>query len=346
MRCLRLKDLPPAEGSRTGWPWTEETGPAPDATPGGAPWPRISVVTPSYNQGQFIERTIRSVLLQGYPNLEYVIVDGGSDDGTTEVLRRYEPWLSHWVSEKDGGQSQAINKGWRTASGDILAWLNSDDYYALGTLQAAAAAFEQAGPQVGVVFGKGAFVSGERVVGYAGEEFRLEEILQTLSCAVPQPSAFARASLIRRLNGVAEDLHLAMDWDLWNRAALESELRFFPDLWSYASAWAGQKTRRHPYDCAPEMLRSMQRLLKRKDVPPGIRSIRRSLLAATSVRCAGDYRRSRRYLKMQLCFLAAFVQCPLLTLRHAGLRDSVKMATGPFLPLLLACRQRLRLLST
>src|SRR5262249_37792728 len=102
-------DFPGAPLGKSGWPWTVE---APQVAPlrsDGSSWPRISIVTPSYNQGAFIEETIRSVLLQGYPNLEYMVIDGGSADQTIEIIRRYEKWLTHWVSEKDRGQSQAIN---------------------------------------------------------------------------------------------------------------------------------------------------------------------------------------------------------------------------------------------
>lgn len=129
MRCPTLKELPLPSPDKTGWPWTEESPRLPDEMPDGAPWPRISIVTPSFNQSGFIEETIRSVLLQGYPNLEYMIFDGGSKDGSVEVIEKYSPWLAHWTSEPDRGQAHAINKGFSRSTGSLLAWINSDDYY-------------------------------------------------------------------------------------------------------------------------------------------------------------------------------------------------------------------------
>ncbi len=135
MRCPTLAELPPPPPDRTGWPWTEETPPLPDTMPDGSPWPRISIVTPSYNQRHFLEETIRSVLLQGYPNLVYILIDGGSTDGSIEVIEKYEPWLAYWVSESDRGQSYAINKGFERCSGDLITYQNSDDFYLPGTFQ-------------------------------------------------------------------------------------------------------------------------------------------------------------------------------------------------------------------
>lgn len=124
---------PPPEGT-AGWPWhTESAGVGRMTVPAGG-CPRITIVTPSYNQGEFLEETIRSVLLQGYPNLEYLVIDGGSSDNSVEIIRKYEPWLAYWVSERDRGQSHAINKGFDRATGDIVAWLNSDDIYFPGVL--------------------------------------------------------------------------------------------------------------------------------------------------------------------------------------------------------------------
>jgi len=129
MRCPTLSELPPPPEGKTGWPWTVESRQLPDTMPDGSPWPRISIVTPSYNQGQFIEETIRSVLLQGYPDLEYIIIDGGSTDESVEIIKKYSPWLKYWVSEPDKGQAHAINKGFECATGSVGAYLNSDDYY-------------------------------------------------------------------------------------------------------------------------------------------------------------------------------------------------------------------------
>jgi glycosyltransferase involved in cell wall biosynthesis len=152
MRCPTLADLPPPPVDKTGWPWTVEAPQLLDARPDGTSWPRISIVTPTYNQGAFIEGTIRSILLQGYPDLEYIIVDGGSTDGAVDIIRKYSPWLTYWVSEPDRGQAHAINKGFQKASGQLLNWLNSDDVLLRNALRTVADIAELM-PQAGIISG-------------------------------------------------------------------------------------------------------------------------------------------------------------------------------------------------
>jgi len=134
-----IKSLP-SSPNKTGWPWSVEV--SGDVYKSKSDWPKISIVTPSYNQGEFIEETIRSILLQNYPNLEYIIIDGGSTDNTVEVIKKYQPWITYWVSEPDKGQANAINKGLEKSTGQIFNWINSDDYLSPNALQVIAEAFE------------------------------------------------------------------------------------------------------------------------------------------------------------------------------------------------------------
>lgn len=151
--ALTLKDLPLPPPGKSGWPWTEQTKPLPERMSDGSEWPRISVVTPSFNQGQFIEETIRSVLLQGYPNLEYIIIDGGSTDNTIEVIKKYERHISYWVSEPDKGQSNALNKGFKRATGEWIGWQNSDDYYLPKALEHTIQEWKSIKRNIGVIYG-------------------------------------------------------------------------------------------------------------------------------------------------------------------------------------------------
>lgn len=128
-RAITLADLPPPPAGRTGWPWTKESSLVPDFRADGGRWPAISIVTPSFNQGQYLEETIRSVLLQGYPNLQYVVMDGGSSDESPEIIRRYAPFISYSEIRQDRGQAHALNKGLALATGAYVSWVNSDDYY-------------------------------------------------------------------------------------------------------------------------------------------------------------------------------------------------------------------------
>jgi glycosyltransferase involved in cell wall biosynthesis len=138
---LTPKDLPPPAPGKSGWPWTTHNKRLPEKMPDGSEWPRLSIVTPSYNQGKFIEATIRSVLLQGYPNLEYIIIDGGSTDNSVETIKKYDKYLFYWHSKKDRGQADAINQGLEKSSGQILGWINSDDVYVKGTFHKIVKAF-------------------------------------------------------------------------------------------------------------------------------------------------------------------------------------------------------------
>lgn len=219
--------LPAPPPGREGWPWTDAPPAPPAAMPSGRAWPRVSVVTPSYNQGRFIEQTIRSVLLQGYPDLEYIVMDGGSTDESVEVIRRYEPFLAHWESGRDRGQSHAINKGFARATGDVLCWLNSDDFYLPGTLGAVAEAlFEGEGAPAVVGHCVQVYADGRPPHRGFGRFEGRERMLQFWKgYQMHQPSIFWRREVFERVGYLDESLHLTMDFDYWARMAEHFEFR-------------------------------------------------------------------------------------------------------------------------
>lgn len=226
MHCPTLIELLPPPSGKTGWPWTEESPQLPDTMPDGSPWPKVSIVTPSYNQAQFIEETIRSVMLQGYPDLEYIILDGGSTDGSVEIIRKYVDWLAYWVSEPDRGQSDALNKGFQRAHGEILAWLNCDDTYLPGAVRIAAQ-YLMEHPDVAVVYGGANFVddNGELVRRGRAIEFDLNRPCESI---IPQPAAFFRRAAFEGVGGLDINLHYRMDLDLWVRMASKFKLHNIP----------------------------------------------------------------------------------------------------------------------
>lgn len=219
MRCPTLSELPPPPLDRIGWPWTEEGPQLKDVMPNDAPWPRVSLVTPSYNQGQFVEETIRSILLQGYPNLEYIIIDGGSSDNSVEVIRKYEPWITYWVSERDRGQSQAISKGFSQTSGTIMGWLNSDDMLAPQALSAIAQAFSDSGCDI--LSGHALRVDDrtQPLREFHAEPCTVSRLLKELRSCVPQMSTFWGKAVWEECGPLAEDLRYTMDYDYFLRVA-------------------------------------------------------------------------------------------------------------------------------
>lgn len=234
MRCPTLAELPPPPLDKTGWPWTEETPSLPESMPDGSAWPRISIVTPSCNQGQFIEETIRSALLQGYPNLEYIIIDGGSADNSVEIIKKYESWLAYWVSEKDRGQSHAINKGLGYCSGDIFNWINSDDLLAPNALHVVALAWSKT-PQVIIA---GCVVN----FNEAGNEELISPNALTLEnfvnkrkarenrLAWHQPGIFLPRTGVNKAGGVQEGLRFTMDHFLMINLLKRYDVVYVPDV--------------------------------------------------------------------------------------------------------------------
>ncbi len=219
----------------------------------------VSVVTPSYNQARFLEETIRSVLVQDYPDIEYIIIDGGSTDGSVEIIRRYQDRLAAWVSEPDRGQTDAINKGFALAHGEILAWLNSDDTYEPGAV-AEAVAFLKSHPEVGLVYGDANFINENgQVIGRFPAAQTSYTKLRRGYVHIPQQSAFFRAALWREVGPLDVSFYFAMDYDLWVRLAAKAPLVYVPRLWANFRLHGNAKTILSDDRCWPEMIRVHRR---------------------------------------------------------------------------------------
>jgi glycosyltransferase involved in cell wall biosynthesis len=195
------------------------------------------------------------VLAQDYPQIEYIVIDGGSTDGTLDIIKKYAGRISAWVSEPDKGQTDAINKGFARATGNILAWINSDDTYAPGAV-AAAVGYLQEHPEVGLVYGDCNFINEHgRVIGRFNATQTDGRLLRRGYVHIPQQASFFRADLWRQVGPLDPSFYFAMDYDLWTRLAARSQLKYVPQTWANFRLHTSGKTIVADDRCWPEMIR-------------------------------------------------------------------------------------------
>lgn len=303
--------------------------------------PLVSVVTPSLNQGTFIAETIESVLGQDYPHLDYLVVDGGSTDGTLDVLRGYGARL-RWLSEPDGGQSAAINKGWQATRGDIIAWLNADDTYRPGTLQKVVKLF-LAHPEVAAVYGDCDYVDAEGrfIRRYPTRPYNYAQLVRSASNFIPQPATFIRRSVREAIGGLDESLDCVMDFDYWLRLGARFEMVYLAEDLATLRLHTAAKSLRATERFAAEMIRLYQQLFNLPDLPPALRLLQAEAFqaayynAAHSAFWAGSIAEARHYgfqawrrapLSLRWLWLA-------LPLGEAGLWLARRLRRNPYLAL-------------
>lgn len=250
--------------------------------------PPVSIVTPSFNQAAFLEQTIHSVLIQDYPRLEYIIVDGGSDDGSLEIIRKYSDQLAWWVSEPDRGQAQAINKGLSRARGEILAWLNSDDMYLPGAVAAAVGAFRDH-PGTGLVLGNAVTIDQDNrpLNDLKFGEVSLQDLISFR--VICQPAVFMRRQAFEKAGGLDESYHMLLDHHLWIRVARNHKLVHVPEILAFARHHPGAKNVAQ----AERFGQEAYRILAWMETQPDLRG----MIAANQRKVyAGAHRFNARYL--------------------------------------------------
>ncbi|MCH7588585.1 MAG: glycosyltransferase [Chloroflexi bacterium] len=222
--------------------------------------PLVSIVTPSFNQGRFLEATIQSVLDQDYANVEYIVVDGGSTDNSVDILKKYSDRLAHWISVPDAGQTDAINKGFSLANGEILAWLNSDDVYRPGAISEAVDHLQNH-PNKGMIYGDADFIDedGKWLGKFPAANTNYRKLRRGY-VHIPQQSTFFRSHLWKRVGPLDPSFYFAMDYDLWVRLAAVSEIGYVKRTWAAFRLHGEAKSMASADRCWPEMIRVHRRL--------------------------------------------------------------------------------------
>lgn len=305
MKQVKLTELPFPPENRRGWPWTEG-GDQVSALVAGNMWPKVTIVTPSFNQGQYLEETIRSVLLQGYPNLEYIIIDGGSTDNSIDIIRKYEPWLSFWISEPDAGQADAINKGFAKSAGDFLGWINSDDYLFPGVITRVVEAF-LADSGIDMIYGDVDHGWPEKniVSRLRGEQVEFIEILRTVRVPIPQQGSLWRRSVIDRVGNLDTRWQVVLDQEFFTRVAEKCRIRYLPMLMGFFRLHEDSKTISQSRRWTTELPRMYREFFERRDLEKPIKRLEMETMGAVFLTCTSiSLRCGEKKLAMQYLYRA------------------------------------------
>ncbi len=239
----------------------------------------VSIITPSYNQASYLEQTITSVLNQDHADIEYIVVDGGSTDNSVDIIKKYSNRLAYWTSEKDNGQADAINKGFTKATGEVIAWLNSDDYYLDGTVSAAVKIFDE-NPDVGLVYGNMLAVDehGKTFNALNYKQLTLEDLL----CfqIIGQPAVFMRRSVLQKTSGLDSTFHFLLDHHLWIQLAQLGRILHVPQTWAAARYHAAAKNRAQAAEFGREAFRILDWAEQNESLAPILNRVARRARAA------------------------------------------------------------------
>jgi glycosyltransferase involved in cell wall biosynthesis len=254
--------------------------------------PTLTVVTPAYNQADFLRDTIESVLAQDYPNIEHVVLDDGSTDETPRILAEYGDRLFHWETQKNMGQTPTINKGWAMTTGEIVTWLNSDDTFYDPQSVGTGLKYLIEHPEVGIVFGDSMFTEADGTELEPTRpivDFTYEKFIRRCENSISQPSAFIRRSVVERAGELDPKFYYFMDWDFWMRAGLHCKIEHIDAILSTYRLHADSKTVAQAKKAAPELEYMYRKFFDRDDLPPEIRALEKEAMMNMCFTSGGYY---------------------------------------------------------
>jgi glycosyltransferase involved in cell wall biosynthesis len=321
--------LPPS--GKFGWPWQTENRTLTHQKANGK-IPKISIITPSFNQAHFLEETIRSVLLQNYPIFEYIIIDGGSTDGSVDIIRKYEPWLSFWVSEPDNGQCDAINKGLKHCTGEIVAWINSDDYYNPNVFSKIAEEFLK-DSSLGLIFGNiQVFDASGKLSNPISYRHPPSRMLYHLEIPY-QPASFFKTSILQRIGPLDASFHYVMDVDLLLRAMTVASYKYLPLSIAIFRIHKKSKTFNAEANFAQELLRLREIMLNQLNQYPALADFNPRQISSNFYRLAAKhYYLARLFSKSAYCLWSACRESPPAIFSIIG-DEGIKWFIALFIPI-------------
>jgi glycosyltransferase involved in cell wall biosynthesis len=279
---------PPTQlGGSVLWPESVVSFPDPGSNCEPNLLPKVTIVTPSFNQGQYLEETIRSVLMQNYSNLEYIIIDGGSTDNSVEIIRKYEPWLAFWISEPDGGQASAINKGFSRSTGEYLGWINSDDILYSDAIKRVMGAFD-AHPNIDLVYGD--VLQGQKIDQSSrpllGQQLEFTEMLRTLQVPIPQQGSLWKRAVIDQCGSLDDRWHVVLDREFFTRVAQKCQILYLPGVLGFFRNHEYSKSVSQKSRWLAELPQMYREFFDQRDLPIGLRQLQRETMGVVFLTCA------------------------------------------------------------
>ena len=314
-------NFPEAPCHKKNWPWACNSDSSNRPLLVKKDLPKITIVTPSYNQGNFLEETIRSVLLQGYPNIEYIVIDGGSTDNSLEIISKYSPWITYWISEPDGGQADAINKGLSLSTGEYLGWINSDDYLYPDAIWKVIKAFQEDG-SAEMIYGDvdQGWSDVNKIKKLVGKQLDFRDMLRTIQVPIPQQGCLWRRQVIDRVGSLDPRWHVVLDREFFTRVAGKCQLRHLPETLGFFRYHEESKSISQSYLWLSELPKMYLEIFEKSELTSNLKLLKPQTMGMVFLTCSDIAFKCGHKISSFYFILLAFKNDPFVMFRKFVIR--------------------------